>query len=309
MARKRGKGAKPADTTTSDDRLVDVLAELLACSGVWDSHIKETENAWDSLASSLTELATKLEKLNATTQTNSSSDDGEEHYAMEADLVLSLEQAAQDVRLQGETFSAEIIDISMEFRLCQELESICSLKTYTSTRPLAKSLMGGFRRQRWAAENIVRSIPQFLSCLHNVEDPDAYYADDLLADLRQASALISRRCLDRESSPWKEAIELLSHGGVDLSHSVKASSLQTPTVEDTPKRESLATYPQTQDNDRGKLFSGSSILEVARAFADGRFPRNQNAFSLLLVGAEGSGKTHCCEEIETMVQPHVLGKR
>jgi hypothetical protein len=306
MGGKRNKSPK-LDTDPASDRLVDLLASILECSGVWNSRAKE-ENPWDSLTSSLEELAKQLEKL------ESAENNFDEHDVLQHDFLLGVEQAAQDVRERGDILLVEIKENSPELALCQELESICHLKEFSRLRPLSRSLMSAMRHQRCLAGNVLQSIWKALSHLHNNDHTKVPNTKELIADIRHDSLLIRRRCLDPKSSPWKDAIVFLEQLGAQCQSAQSSSAMVKSRPVHAGHHISRST-PVTVDEAKGKpktppnsLVSSPSIIEAVRAFAFNDAPSVQKTFSILLVGAEGSGKTHCCNEIEKMVPPGVHGK-
>jgi hypothetical protein len=304
MGRKRGKNKPNEADSSASDRLVELLAQILEGSGVWN---RKEEDTWGMLASSLDGLAKYLEKFDATrTGTAEVPHD---------DLLLQIEEAAQTVRSSGEALSVEIQKVPQELLLCQELESICQQsKEFSRLRPLCRSLTGAIRRQRCMTEDLIQNIERLLSNIHSMEGHPKSREADLVAEIRRLSISIRRRCLNAKSSPWKDAIEFLRGLGagpqqaqlnfgyptsVTSNHGedalIRSLSIWTPTKEG-PKIESTI------------LLSASSIVAVAEAFARTETSIAPRNFSLLLVGAEGSGKTHCCDQIERMAKPYLNGK-
>jgi hypothetical protein len=303
MGRKRGKN-KPIEADSGSDRLVELLAQVLEGSGVWN---RKEEDTWGMLASSLDGLAKHLEKFDAT-RTGAA----EVPYD---DLLLQIEEAAQAVRSSGEALSVEIQKVPQGLLLCQELESICQQsKEFSRLRPLCRSLTGAIRRQRCMAEDLLQNIKRMLSNLHSMEGHPKSRETDLVADIRRVSISIRRRCLSAKSSPWKDAIEFLRGLGAEPQQAQLNFGYPTSVAsnhgEDARIRSLSIRTPMEEGAkvDSSTLLSASSIVAVAEAFARTETSIAPRNFSLLLVGAEGSGKTHCCAQIESMAQPHLNGK-
>jgi hypothetical protein len=281
-------GRKKAKATVEDNpevQALEILVDILEGSGVFSKHSGD-EDSWDRLSYSLENLAKRLENSSSRIFHSDQVDVAEE------DLLLEIEEAAQEVRLRD-----EIQEMPLELRLCQKLEATCP-----RLRPLARSLRGAVYQQRWIANDIFRSILQSLENLYTGKEEH----NKAITELRYSSIQIRRRCIKPKSSPWRDAVLLLEDtAGRDLGESRSS-------IEDSNDcLDAIIDFDVDDDTHRTNyhpVVLNTNIIAVVKAFAFDSKQSKKKFVSMLVVGSEGSGKTYCCNEIEKVVKSQVDGK-
>ena len=142
------------------DEAVDILATILEECGVWKSS-SGGEDDWDRLSSVLEDLVATIERSQKALLHKDSSEQKQD------DFLLDVEQAAQSVHSNCESFGAYIQNRSELIDLCQYLDSFCDgHEDSIRIRIVSRALMGAIREQTFTAIGAVKSIVQTLSYLH-----------------------------------------------------------------------------------------------------------------------------------------------
>ena len=300
MGRKRNKNPKQSSDSLSD-QVIDLLANILESTGVWKTQ-QSNDNPWEYLVSCLQALIQLLKKCKAHERTSDEEFD---------DMMLSLEQATQSVRSSGDMLLETIRNTAPVLASCEELEMICRHQEFARLRPLSCSLVAAVRDQRSTAEDTVERIRQTLSSILVSDTFEEERIDALVLDLDNHSLSIHRRCIDPKKSPWRDAVIFLAQLGEGIDQSQQQPN-ESPNSE--ALNENISSWSPEDINEadeaicaRSNLMSSTpNVYDVVRAFA------SQNGLakrflSMLIVGAEGSGKTYHCNEIERMVPDGVQG--
>lgn len=303
MVRKRNKS--PIDNKDpASHRLVERLANILELSGVWRDSEDDDDDPWESLASSLEKIATHMKKL-----------ESEEIFDLKLDdLLLGFEQTAQDVRAQGDILLDCIRENRIELDLFQEIESFCDLQEFSRLRPLFRSLLSAMKYQRFLARDVIQNALLKITHLYSDDNSDGPNTKDFIADIRNDALLIRTRCLDAKNSPWKEAEafikELERNQSTKVESLIEAINSSCAGAESICDNVSVATDEAkgSPTNPHPNLLSSESIAEAVLKFSSHHASSSHKSFSILLVGPEGSGKTHNCDLIEKIVPPDVHGK-
>ena len=300
-------GSKSEDVA-SRERIAELLVEILHHCGVWARRAREDQNnSWERLAASLKKLSISLEKLK-----KAESQEG---------VLLELEEAAQDVRVQSQQLlaSENRQEILEALDLCRELEGICRRKKIYRILALSLSLTNCIRRQREDITKVLTETLQYMSQLYEDVVPNKQIVQsDLVASLRAGSTSLSLRCINPNQAPWKDAKDLVKillsrDDSADDSLSMKRVDLLGVAL--TIERQAMIEWEAlpistTFDGTTsfGTLVEEGSIVDVAVAFAEDRGVNTHSSKCFLVVGPQGSGKTFCLDRIESRVPATGKGK-
>jgi hypothetical protein len=135
---------------------------------------------------------------------------------------------------------------------------------------------------------------------------------DAIVNLRESALCISLRCIRPEKSPWRDAKKILEKS---IQSDLERSEL-TPAKHESSANAGADSKELTALDDAkpcqiktNPILMDQTIMETVKTFAfDSESPSIKKFFSILIVGAEGSGKTFCCNEIEKIVDEKVDGK-
>lgn len=281
-------GQKKAESKVEEDA-VDILIEILDKYGAFR---KETDDddSWDLLSSSLERLGNVLSKRDRLK---------EDVDALDTQI-LEIEDVAQEVRLRGTILSNETKEIPHELLLfCQELES-----TYPKLRLMARSLKGAICQQRLLVNDMLLSVHHSLSSLYGDADDQV----KAIANFKHTSTWIKRRCIRSNSSPWKDALLMVK----EVSKQVGSEKSISPTlVHQENTKDAAIINPSKEFNKPTRIdmvMLNHSLMDAVKAFFSNQSSfTKKNFFSMLVAGAEGTGKTYCCNEIERIVGEKVEG--
>jgi hypothetical protein len=295
---------------SNSDELLDLFATILEECGLLKRDAKE--NAWDKLSSSLEELAIAIENSRGASLNI-------EVSGPSCDLLLlELEQAAQSVRSQCESFSLEIQDRSEIIILSHEIASLCrGSQNLLKVGILVRSLVRATHQQTFRAKDAVQEIRQSLFRLHTADKTTSRQEGNLEMKLRNWAEVIRKRCIVSNSSPWSEAMEMLKllHNDslpekVGFSRSWNPSEQVSKVVPSFLPRDQQAPVNKKWED----LLSATTIMAAVEIFLkEGGLEQVEataiDATCLLVVGSAGSGKSHLCNNIQRIAGPHTYGKQ
>lgn len=297
MGKKKGSsGQKQTQKKSSvEGEVIDILADLLDNNGLLEGGENES-NPWLNLSLSLDTLAVRLEKLEQYQATP-----GQERNEETDALLLSIESASQEVLELSKSFPVKSDKLSENLTLCQELESTCNQTEFALLVPLSMSLSSSLRSRRLALNESLYRIPNIISSTFPRDNDNG---DSLLlssvSELRDMSARLKSRFIDKDKAPWKEARDYLlalakesqeseeEFEGDEVDMADEGQSTMDPLIDETSV---------TVDKDLESLKAKLPDSDVCR-FVFEVLSERKVSTSCMLVGPPGSGKTHTCDEIE-----------
>ena len=311
MAHSRGRPSH----SYGDDGLVDsigILEVILKeCGAISRDEISSRSRGvdhWDQFSLVFFTLATAITRLAAVEQP-----DSEKKLDPDRDsLILEVESAAQQVHEQCESFTSKV-----QTRFFEQLMNIEKAKRMFPAKNVSRlhviltSLVTGIRTQLCLAESIARDVLACLPQLYSMMESGK--TQQLTIQLMSLGRRLQQRCISTESSPWREALEVLrgfqstqrrEHTLVesqqeiaqfDILDSISIHEAGGPSLgfrEDHPKYFEFISR------------SSPKIFETVRKFLDGHspYPYSSKFMSILVVGPEGSGKSFLCDEIQSFAR-------
>jgi hypothetical protein len=333
MAKKKKRGSS-APSAAIESEIEDILVTILDECGALGSSNHENP-PWGQMALAVFGLANALEKLalgSEPFQSEQSSEENQNHPNHDDynnnhhhNKILEVETAAQQVIRQCDSGSIEIRkQANRLFLLCHEAECVFHsdsvLKHHHDkvklqrVRIVMRSVACAIRQRTNLAETVITEI---LSCLAHLYSVDAPHSSSVVGKLRDCGRLLQRECIEMDSLPWREALELVA--GIRPEHTT-TDQVKRPTFHhrailskdvvdqrgDSPRTQQ---YSETSTPDKSSLTPSNTIFKAIHAFLDQDHldPTTSNVTSLLLVGPEGSGKTVFCDKIEKLAADFVQG--
>jgi len=259
------------------------------------------------------DLASALRRLRNVIQSRSIS-------ASEDDWLLQVEQSAAQVREQCRQFQDDNASLREEvYSLLRSFEEACRVLVYSKSIPFdpirvlftCRSFKASYRLQAQRDEQIVEEILSFLSALYANIDFTATSREqnDVASEQAIGSASINGwiEQLDNQiilsSSPWQDTLRELhklccskatlqkqNHEMLDLDYSNVTERGKARFREDS----SVPFMDPVVDSE--------SIMGAVERFLGTPDTGQSPSSFLLLIGAQGSGKTFICDEIEQRAQ-------
>lgn len=308
MGKKKGRKAATAveppaeESSRLPDEVVEILVALLDVCGVFASE-DEDPNSRLTLVWSLGVLGSLL----AQNETLDSSSD--ENFGS---WLLKTEATVSTVRHDAKDFMQSLGDERSDVLfLCQDLEDIARDNTdLVSVTHFIQSIAAIYRLHVQAEEERVGSLLQSL---------DSFYASVVVSDgspndieskrkqIREVSRYLVRKDLSQRLE-FQEAISIVSlPPGTE---GVRSRSDKKSGVTAFKQCQSLVDMPKQDPGPSRRLLQAKTIYNALDAFLDTDEQDAEPAVTfLLLVGPEGCGKTHVCNEIERLAGDRALGKR
>uniref|UniRef100_A0A7S4ABP0 AAA+ ATPase domain-containing protein n=1 Tax=Pseudo-nitzschia australis TaxID=44445 RepID=A0A7S4ABP0_9STRA len=303
------------------DEIIDALSNLLEFVGILPS--SENDNGlndnldgdpWVRLSNSLKEMIVSLGKLRNLMSTNGTDGIDNDNDIMRStstnELIMDIENAIHQVRGNIESVSAMLAKgVSTQLTTCRKLESMSSRNTsltlLTQLRPMAKALASAIRRQKAV----------WLQSLHMTEDAfDQLYItpdhnEEIIENLQIVYKRVNRRCISPDSSPWKEAVNLIKfiasseiiRGDTDSTRATTTAHADSrdAMIVNVPIRESPSIVPALR-HFASSTCASSQLQSIVNIFFHEKQKNNDEyskVLSILVVGPEGSGKTHLLDQI------------
>lgn len=286
----------------ADDRLVEVLVEILDHCGVWRDGDGDYLPSWKRLAAYLEGLAHRLEDF--------AKHRGEVSEILpEQHLLLTIEEDIQLINACLSEVFQDTDDISGTLELCHGLGSFSRRSPLYQISSLIASLPDAIRNQRMNIFHTLQSVDANLctiyDCIHSKQS-DALRS--LVNSLRSLSIDLRQKCIKANRGVWKDAQDLVkgllaATEKVNIDHEHNISIKNADDARDEGRlyfdSHSMASIPS------GSLQS-TSVFNAADSFAK-EGPGSQLERCILLVGLEGSGKTHCLDQIQRLASSSLRG--
>ncbi len=326
MAKKKQKqrNATKSPEEIADD-IVEALSILLENSGIL-SDGGDSDNdvdPWACLSNNLKELMVLSGKLFTLEDGNNTTIAS---YAKRNDLLLGMETTIHETRENSKSVSRFLPkSISIQLESCRKLESISrqnpQLPVSTQLLPLAKSLEGAIRRQKVAWPQSTLLLEDAIDQLYR----DVDNASNATNTLQLLYKRVNRRCIHPDRSPWKEAIGFLeSIAGATPPSNDKVSDEDNhhAVFLDPPPAKPHCIAPCLRRFDASTCAS-LQLPDIVTEFFDeipdrtdqysrilsiqyGKTPDAHNVYSralgILVVGSEGSGKSHLLDKLKQQQQ-------
>ena len=283
------KKTKKQETKSPEEDALEILAEILEGVGIFKKKGGE-ESVWERCSRSIETLSLKLAQHRSSVHVSDVIGESTET------IILDIEEAARFVRQDVGALSAEVESLDSGLRLCQDLE-LASPQLLT----LAGSLKGALCTQKWIAQDTIHNVMRVLDHLYGAGADQ--FQSATIGTLSEAVTLFQKRCIEARHSPWREALSLL-HDEYESSTSPPRSIEDVVAFGFEPTRNKL----QLEDKHLSSFITHSTIFDAVQAFASGAGMPQPTFCSLSLIGPEGSGKTHCCDEIERLWSANINGK-
>jgi hypothetical protein len=223
--------------------------------------------------------------------------------------LLSLEATITSIRQGSEAFLQSLYDDRVEvILLCQELEVASRAKTdLLQISYFIQSLAATYRMHLQAEEEMISDLRRLFDSFYSggLESKDS--SDDgvegSLGQIRRTAQFFSRKELFQQPV-FQEGLSIASRRQRADRPLDVIESLNT-----TPKPEQLPTQISTQPCRRSSQITGAAtIYDTLHRFLNAGMQELEAPVSfLLLVGNEGCGKTHVCDEIERRTENESLG--
>jgi transitional endoplasmic reticulum ATPase len=286
-----------------DDRLVEVLVEILDHCGVWRDDDGDYLPSWKRLAASLEGLAHRLEDF--------AKHRGEVTEILpEQHLLLTIEEDIQNIKGCLTEVFRDTDDISGALELCHGLGGFSRRNPLYQISSLSASLPDAVRNQRMNIFHALQSADVNLRtiyvCIHSKQS-DALRS--LANSLRNLSMDLRQKCIKANKGVWKDAQDLVkgllaATEKVSFTHEHNISIQNTDDARDAGRlyfdSHPMASIPT------GSLQS-TNVFNAADSFAK-EGPGSELERCILLVGLEGSGKTHCLDQIQRLASSSLRGK-
>lgn len=283
------------DHGDSDERLADLLVEILDHCDAWMEDDGGCPPSWRQIATSLKTLACTLEQFDK--------DQGEASYALpEQHLLLKIEEEIQDIRSYANQVKQEIDDISGTLGLCRTLSTLCRESTDGRISTLSASLPTAVRNQRLDIFDTLQSVDVSLDGIYDcIRSGRSDSVRTVSLALRKASQNLHHKCIKSNQGVWKIAKDILKR----LLGGEEAVSFERGEVFKAGKR--LHTNePCPSALPVGSVLS-NNVLNAADLFASSS-PGSELEKCILLVGPTGSGKTYCLDQIQRLASSTLCGK-
>jgi len=222
------------------------------------------------------------------------------------DDLMRIETAATDIRQACHRFVAsQQVKLSEACDFFQQLSHLCTAsKSYQSLILQSRSVLTAFRRKTYfdneRVERMLLHLNGLYFCFHqDILKPCL----DLEAALKEATSV--------QSLQFRGILSVIQNWQCRLS--LKGSTDRSPESSDfaIPSLEDGVTQLEIQDKD-SLTPAGSCCIEhlpCLQSFPFSTRRQSSSIHSVLLVGIEGSGKTHICNEIEVATSNHARVSR
>ncbi|VEU38862.1 unnamed protein product [Pseudo-nitzschia multistriata] len=200
--------------------------------------------------------------------------------------------------------------VSTQLATCRKLESIGSRNTSlalpTQLIPMGKALASAIHRQKAVWIQSQQIIEDFVDRIYT----NQYNPVEIIDNLQIVYKRVNRRCIDPDSSPWKEALSLLecvasSETAQIFSDTTKATTMDShigcrnAVIVNAPVRKPMWLPPSLRHFSSLNCAS-SQLQSIVNIFFHESQENNHecaNTLSILVVGSQGSGKTHLLDNI------------
>eukprot|EP00934_Nitzschia_sp_Nitz4_P002746 Nitzschia sp. Nitz4//scaffold128_size63911//17080//19513//NITZ4_006215-RA/size63911-snap-gene-0.66-mRNA-1//-1//CDS//3329534820//2736//frame0 len=270
--------------------VADVLLELLDLMSVWTDTSKETQanSTWDNLSSRTSILALSVQRLEKLSDSTS--------------LQKSLLQIEYDLEEVWNLVSLLRIQIPKDaanaLEKCQQMLHLVEENEVQDLYPLVTSLMSAIRLWVLDTVKLLQHLEYLGSRIYLEFGMASSSHDGLSHQFQTVSEKLKNRCLLSDRSPWSDAKNFVRSFGSE----VKGEG----TVSDFPLVTSLASVSGGRFTSSRLGKAASSAIEAAMNFANTPIEAKTSPQCILLTGPEGSGKTHCCNEIESTMPSQVV---
>lgn len=292
-----------AETLTSRDAHDEVIEDIFAIAdicGFFSSLAKSNDCPRLKLIQSISQLSGSLDAITTFDETLNP-----ELRSSLLDLLLGCEEKIRCVRRDAASFLASVTKNRSETVLLKE--NLCEIPAVQCWGGLAwivfgRSLISSFHRQSLREEELVRELQTKL---------DDIYMDCSRERMDKVDILrITSHCLERNALlghiQYREGVTLLqqAHDGIQSQLNTDRLGRQPIRLACSTRKKPTAGYVPR----KGFVGPARTAWEVFQAFQ--RSSESENVFtsSILVVGDEGSGKTHLCNEMERSVHPSTIGE-
>lgn len=292
-------GVKSEKTNSFDEaeRPVEILVEILDHCGVWAKKDGEDPPSWVTLGTSLTKLADVLQKL----ERKWSEPDSDDQPADE--ILLDVEEEVQNVKRYSTQVQLEVDDISDALSLFHEMEEMArgDANFPLSCLSIAISMSHAIRKQRTEMLQSLRKIDATIDTMYDfIQDKPSNAVHSFTSLLRQVSNNLHKKCINTKSKIWEDARDFVAKTLSSAADVLPERANSSPSMDEflDPGQAHSDILMNTSHSARCHQGAGSTnILAAAKSFAMAE-PRSQYERSILLVGQEGSGKTHNLNRIQ-----------
>ena len=257
---------------------------------------------WDQFSLALFTLATAITRLAASEKPDSQTklDPGRDRDS----LILEVESAAQQVHGQCESFTTTVQNRFFELLMnIDKAKRIFPVNDLSRLHVVLTSLVSGIRTQLSLAKTIAQEALAYLPQLYSMVETRK--TQHLAKQLISLGRLLQQRCISTESSPWREALQVC-HG---LQSAQRQERTLVESQQNISKSDVLDSIPshEAADPSQGCQFVSTpspKICETVWKFLDGHSPYSYSSkfMSILVVGAEGSGKSFLCDQIQSFAR-------
>jgi hypothetical protein len=293
---------KSNDKFRLPDEIQEILVVLLDLCGLYPPSQDST------VASSRLSLVSLLDTLYKTVARKGLIDASATDEEEVSIWLLSLEATITSIRQGSEAFLESLNDDRVEvILLCQELEVASRAKT--DLLPISyfiQSLATTYRMHLQAEEEMIGDLRRLFDSFYSggLESKDSSDgAEGSLGQIRRTAQFFSRKELFQQPV-FQEGLSIASRQQRAVRPLDVIESLNT-----TPKPEQLPSQTSIQPCGRSSQITGAAtIFDALHRFLNAGMQELEAPVSfLLLVGNEGCGKTHVCDEIERRTEKESLG--
>ena len=285
-------------TDDDPDEVTDVIFEIAQICGFFTSHGKSSDCPRLKLIQSILQLSGSLDAMKNCDETL--------HSELRSSMLHSLldcEEKIRCVRRDADSFLASITaDRSETLMLLENLSRDVECRRGLACIVFGRSLISHFHRQSQREEELVRTLQTKL---------DDIYTEWLASDRMEKMDIlrITSHCLERDALlgqiKYRDAVNFLLHPNGSCK-----SPLYTDGLGRQPTPLACSQRKTTTECTHRKGFVGPArtAWEIFQAFQRSSESGNLFSYSILVVGDEGSGKTHLCNEMERSVQSSTIGE-
>ena len=304
-------------TTTTRKEIMETFAALAVACGILQASQGDDDPPRTELIRALRDFAVLIRQTQAKTNTKNNA---ESRFAVD-ESASRIDSCTVEELVTIETAAAKLRKISTYFVVSQrerltgvsefseELRSLCGKNTdYQSLILQSRSLIRAFRKKLFLEKVSVERVLEKLKDLYITEQQDLLeLCLDLEKALEKPPAVQSPQLQGVLSvfEAWQSSKPLKQSTGSNNSIASKTSPLISHHSSATITREAK----QQQDGFDSEMFSIEDIQCLKSfQFSISVRERSSATHKVLLVGKEGAGKTHMCNEIDWSVRDHVRGR-
>jgi hypothetical protein len=281
------------------DEILEILVVLLDLCGLYPPS-QDSSSSRLSLISSLSTLAETLARKGLIDTYTRDEEDA-------STWLLSLEAIIMSIRQESDAFLQSLIDDRVEvILLCQELE--VASRAQTDLLPISyfiRSLAAIYRMHLQNEEEMIADLQRLFDSFYSggLGSKDASDGmEDSLKQIRRMVHLLSRNELFQQPA-FQEGLSIASRRQrADRPLDINEPLNTTCMSEQFPTQVSAQQYQRSFHSTKA-----TTIYDALHVFQNSGMQDLEAVSFLLLVGNEGCGKTHVCDEIERRVERESMG--